>query len=166
MSKFKVGDRVRVVKGDFDNHQYSGHRRPIGFEATLKKFTVRGFWQTEGGPDFWPHEIELIPDTFKVGDRVVHAEYGAGAIEQIDEGCTLPYLVKFDKTHGDLHSEFNQYPENSVYWVSESELTRENTTKTTDAMRMTPLPPTITAPRRFKAGDRVARRGDQKDLAL
>ena len=74
MSKFKVGDRVRVVKGDFDNHQYSGHRRPIGFEATLKKFTVRGFWQTEGGPDFWPHEIELIPDTFKVGDRVLIME--------------------------------------------------------------------------------------------
>ena len=57
--KFKVGDRVRVVKEGFTKSG-SGHNAKIGDEFVLREMNPsKAFWRTNG-PDFYEHEIELV----------------------------------------------------------------------------------------------------------
>jgi hypothetical protein len=57
--KFKVGDRVRVVKTGFVSGG-SGHSAKIGDEFVLREMNPsKAFWRTNG-PDFYEHEIELV----------------------------------------------------------------------------------------------------------
>jgi hypothetical protein len=63
--KFKVGDRVRVVKQGFTNGG-SGHNAKVGDVFTLKYMnSAKTFWRTDG-PDFYEHELEPVLDTAKV----------------------------------------------------------------------------------------------------
>ncbi len=63
--KFKVGDRVRVVKQGFTNGG-SGHNAKVGDVFTLKCMnSAKTFWRTDG-PDFYEHELEPVLDTAKV----------------------------------------------------------------------------------------------------
>lgn len=67
--KFKVGDRVSVVK-DGSAVGGSGHCAEVGDTYTLASWAYGRFWRTNG-PDFYEHEIDLIPTpTFTAGDRV------------------------------------------------------------------------------------------------
>lgn len=62
--KFKVGDRVRVVKQGFTNGG-SGHDAKVGDVFTLKYMnSAKTFWRTDG-PDFYEHELEPVMDTAK-----------------------------------------------------------------------------------------------------
>jgi hypothetical protein len=87
--KFKVGDRVRVVK-DGRGHGGSYHSVQIGETFTLVSFAGHSphFWRTNG-PNFYEHEIELAP-TIAIGDRVKlkrhfgpHAVGDAGKVREL-----------------------------------------------------------------------------------
>ncbi|NTA16049.1 hypothetical protein [Agrobacterium tumefaciens] len=57
--KFKVGDRVRVVKDGFVSGG-SRHSAKIGDEFVLREMNPsKAFWRTNG-PDFYEHEIEIV----------------------------------------------------------------------------------------------------------
>jgi hypothetical protein len=71
--ELKVGDRVRVVKdGKLPAGSY--HSANVGDTFTLKCFFTptigQCYWKTVAGPDFYPHEIELLPPTFPPRTRV------------------------------------------------------------------------------------------------
>lgn len=70
--ELKVGDRVRVVThGKLPTGSY--HNARVGDIFTLQSFSTptigMGFWRTNG-PDFYPHEIELLQPTFATNTRV------------------------------------------------------------------------------------------------
>lgn len=96
-AKFKVGDRVVVIKlanGWADGG--SGHKKPLGFEATLTKFTEMKFWRTDKGVDFYPHEIALAPEnTLPIGSTVTFT--ATGRLSAINENghyqVTFPGLA-------------------------------------------------------------------------
>lgn len=131
MSKFKVGDKVRIVgyKASEEADKvgwsvkmdaYIGRTFTIG--VPLPNFLWRGFaiYSFEGGGGFWWHEswLELVEDKplskFKVGDRVVDMDGDTGEVIEIDKGGNCPICVTLDNA--------SIYGKNNIFNYAESSL--------------------------------------------
>lgn len=103
-AKFKVGDRVRVIKGGDRTAGRSGHTTPIGDVVVLKE-RCHNFWRTSGD-DFYEHEIEHVApsEKFKIGDRVRalvgYADISEGSIYTViavdEDDRYMPVRVRGD----------------------------------------------------------------------
>jgi hypothetical protein len=71
--KFKVGDRVRVVKDGYREGGGSGHTTEIGAQVTLTRWCDR--FRSTTGQDFYEHEIELVaPSTPAIVCLIEHGQ--------------------------------------------------------------------------------------------
>ena len=97
-SKFKVEDRVQVVKESYDyRNGGSAHSRSIGEEFTLKSQYKPGYhWKTVEGVDFYEHEIAPVgPIRTVTRLEIVPGVYGA---VEISEWTSKP-RIKFDAVY-------------------------------------------------------------------
>lgn len=148
MGKFKVGDRVRVVKRGTGG---SGHGAQVGDTATLKEFTSGKFWRTDTY-DFYEHEIEPAPQQLTItagryyrtrdGRRVGPMEVGGEAHDTGEPviGADVEDVRRLWRVKGGKHLFDWDYLDLIAEWVDE------------------PVTAATCVPK-FKVGDRVRTKG-------
>lgn len=180
--KFKVGDRVRVVKGGYEEGG-SFHRKPIGSIDVIVNLCGDG--QVEGEWYFYmPHEIELLPHyargtriqllrdhgVYKSGHRgtvTYENDENVGALMDIGRYAAFPHeVVGLAEAPGDFADSLAEYVRTGLSGPNDTapdcagckeergdaEVTRQLLEVSWPELRIEPQP-------KFKAGDRVVTSG-------
>jgi len=85
MNKFKIGDKVKLVRIDDINKE---DKTKIGYTFIINKIDIFGIIQDENDKVFLESELELVSSQltpkYKVGDKVKVIRGGVGKITKVD----------------------------------------------------------------------------------
>lgn len=167
--KFKAGDKVRVIRAQNENCADAWIKMDKNYGVNLGDFgAIKSIDNECALVDFSGNEhymnleqLELAPAEFKVGDRVRFiCDSSAGGFRYGYKGFETTVLGVIGSNSVDIDGSGLACGFDPSAYTKDLELTPENTTKTTEA----PKAPAPAIERKFKVGDRVARRGNQKDI--